>query len=55
MYKRQPLVCITGQVNSELLGSDVFQEADITGAAESFVKYSYLVREDVYKRQAYWN
>ena len=44
-----PLVCITGQVNSELLGSDVFQEADITGAAESFVKYSYLVRnvEDI--------
>lgn len=40
-----PLVCITGQVNSELLGSDVFQEADITGAVESFVKYSYLVRD----------
>ena len=39
-----PLICITGQVNSELLGSDVFQEADITGAAESFVKYSYLVK-----------
>ena len=44
-----PLVCITGQVNSELLGSDVFQEADISGAVESFVKYSYLVRrvEDI--------
>lgn len=40
-----PLVCITGQVSSELLGSDVFQEADITGAVESFVKYSYLVKE----------
>ncbi|MGN0157221.1 MAG: biosynthetic-type acetolactate synthase large subunit [Lachnospiraceae bacterium] len=40
-----PLVCITGQVNSELLGSDVFQEADITGACESFVKYSYLVKD----------
>ncbi len=40
-----PLVCITGQVNSALLGSDVFQEADITGAVESFVKYSYLVRD----------
>ena len=39
-----PLVCITGQVNSTLLGSDVFQEADITGAVESFVKYSYLVK-----------
>ena len=44
-----PIVCITGQVNSELIGSDVFQEADITGAAESFVKYSYLVKnaEDI--------
>ncbi len=40
-----PLICITGQVNSELLGSDVFQEADITGAVESFVKYSYLVKD----------
>ncbi len=39
-----PIVCITGQVNSTLLGSDVFQEADITGAVESFVKYSYLVK-----------
>lgn len=40
-----PIVCITGQVNSELIGSDVFQEADITGAVESFVKYSYLVKD----------
>lgn len=39
-----PLICITGQVNSALLGSDVFQEADITGAVESFVKYSYLIK-----------
>lgn len=39
-----PLICITGQVKSELIGSDVFQEADITGAVESFVKYSYLVK-----------
>lgn len=40
-----PMVIITGQVNSELLGSDVFQEADITGAVESFVKYSYLIKD----------
>lgn len=40
-----PLICITGQVNSELLGSDVFQETDITGAVESFVKYSYLIKD----------
>ena len=39
-----PLICITGQVSSELIGSDVFQEADITGAVESFVKYSYLIK-----------
>ncbi|MCR5488241.1 MAG: biosynthetic-type acetolactate synthase large subunit [Lachnospiraceae bacterium] len=40
-----PLVCISGQVETDLLGSDVFQEADITGAAESFVKYSYIVKD----------
>ena len=40
-----PLVCISGQVVSSMIGSDVFQEADITGAVESFVKYSYLVRD----------
>lgn len=40
-----PLIAITGQVSSELLGRDVFQEVDITGAAESFVKHSYLVKE----------
>lgn len=39
-----PMVAITGQVNSELLGRDVFQEADITGACESFTKHSYLVK-----------
>lgn len=39
-----PIVVITGQVDSQLLGSDVFQEADISGACESFVKYSYIVR-----------
>ena len=40
-----PLIAITGQVSSELLGRDVFQEADITGAAEPFTKYSYLVKK----------
>ncbi len=39
-----PLICITGQVKSEHIGSDMFQEADIVGATESFVKYSYLVK-----------
>lgn len=40
-----PLICITGQVNTEQIGSDAFQEADITGAAEPFVKHSYLVKD----------
>lgn len=40
-----PLVAITGQVTSDLLGRDVFQEADMTGATESFTKYSYLVKD----------
>lgn len=40
-----PMVAITGQVSSELIGRDVFQEADITGAVESFVKYSYLIKD----------
>lgn len=39
-----PMVAITGQVNLELLGRDVFQEADVTGACESFTKHSYLVK-----------
>lgn len=40
-----PLIAITGQVSSELLGRDVFQEIDTTGAAEPFTKYSYLVKD----------
>ena len=38
-----PMIAITGQVRTDLLGRDVFQEADITGACEPFVKHSYLV------------
>ena len=40
-----PLIAITGQVNQWLLGRDVFQEADITGACASFTKHSYLVKD----------
>lgn len=40
-----PIVAITGQVRSDLLGRDVFQEADITGACEPFTKHSYLVKD----------
>lgn len=39
-----PMVIITGQVNTEQIGRDVFQEADITGSAEPFVKHSYLLK-----------
>ncbi len=39
-----PMVLITGQVNTEQIGRDVFQEADITGSAEPFVKHSYLLK-----------
>lgn len=40
-----PVVAITGQVSSELIGRDVFQEADITGATAPFCKHNYLVKE----------
>ncbi len=40
-----PMVLITGQVNTEQIGRDVFQEADITGSAEPFVKHSYLLKD----------
>lgn len=40
-----PMVVITGQVSSDQIGRDVFQEADITGSAEPFVKHSYLIKD----------
>ena len=40
-----PLIAISGQVSSKLLGRDVFQEADMRGATRSFVKHSYLVKD----------
>lgn len=40
-----PLVIITGQVKSNAIGKDVFQEADITGATEPFTKHNYLVKD----------
>ncbi|OJU14821.1 MAG: acetolactate synthase, large subunit, biosynthetic type, partial [Clostridiales bacterium 43-6] len=40
-----PMVAITGQVSTELLGRDVFQEIDITGACEPFTKHSYIVMD----------
>ncbi len=40
-----PLVCITGQVRSTLIGTDAFQECDITGITMPVVKHSWLVQE----------
>ena len=40
-----PMVAITGQVESHLLGRDIFQEVDITGAVAPFIKHSYLVKD----------
>jgi len=38
-----PLVCITGQVNSSLLGSDAFQETDIVGISTPVTKWNYQI------------
>ncbi len=40
-----PLVILTGQVNSMLIGNDAFQEADITGITRPCTKHNYLVKE----------
>ena len=40
-----PMVAITGQVPSHLLGRDIFQEIDVTGAVAPFSKHSYLVKD----------
>ncbi|MFN3948138.1 acetolactate synthase large subunit [Microbacterium sp.] len=39
-----PLVCITGQVFSTLMGTDAFQEADIVGITMPITKHSFLVK-----------
>jgi acetolactate synthase I/II/III large subunit len=38
-----PVLCITGQVSSKVLGSDAFQEVDITGITLPVTKHNYLV------------
>ena len=39
-----PLVCLTGQVPTHLIGNDAFQEADTTGITRPATKHNYLVR-----------
>src|SRR5581483_1868826 len=40
-----PLVCVTGQVRRTLIGTDAFQECDITGVTIPIVKHSWLVQD----------
>jgi acetolactate synthase-1/2/3 large subunit len=44
MMDSSPIVCITGQVGSRLIGSDGFQETDITGVTLPITKHNYLVK-----------
>ena len=39
-----PIVCLTGQVPTHLIGNDAFQEADTTGITRSCTKHNYLVK-----------
>src|SRR5215210_9256927 len=39
-----PIVCITGQVPTPLIGSDAFQECDTVGITRSCTKHNYLVK-----------
>jgi len=40
-----PIVAITGQVKTFLIGNDAFQEADTTGITRPITKYNYLVKD----------
>ena len=40
-----PLVCLTGQVPTHLIGTDAFQEADTVGITSSCTKHNYLVKD----------
>ena len=40
-----PMIALTGQVTTKLIGKDAFQEVDITGATLPFTKHSYLIKD----------
>ena len=40
-----PLVCISGQVPTHMIGNDAFQEADIVGITRPCTKHNYLVKD----------
>lgn len=44
-YDAYPLVIITGQVDSRLIGNDAFQEADVVGITRSCCKHNYLIKD----------
>jgi acetolactate synthase-1/2/3 large subunit len=58
MLDSSPIICITGQVGSRLIGSDAFQETDVTGVTLPITKHNYLVTraEDVARtfREAFY-
>ncbi len=43
MMDSSPIVCITGQVGSKAIGTDAFQETDVTGVTQPITKHNYLV------------
>ena len=43
MIDSTPLVCITGQVTSPLLGTDAFQESDVVGISMPVTKWNYQI------------
>jgi len=40
-----PLIAITGQVNTALIGNDAFQEADVTGITRPITKHNFLIKD----------
>jgi acetolactate synthase-1/2/3 large subunit len=58
MMDSSPIVCITGQVGSRAIGSDAFQETDVTGVTLPITKHNYLVThaEDIARtlREAFY-
>ena len=40
-----PVVCISGQVPTHMIGNDAFQEADIVGITRPCTKHNYLVKD----------
>ena len=46
-----PVVCLTGQVPTHLIGNDAFQEADTTGITRACTKHNYLVKDGMMLQQ----